>query len=89
MKHKRALLIATAVGLYLKFLLIPTGVLFYELHHVTGINFVYWGYSIFKAAGYYFGAWEYQTLSCVLIASCLFAIGVLRGSRSQNPENVL
>ena len=87
-KHKRALLISIAVGLYLKFLLIPTGVLFYELHHATGIDFIYWGYSIFKGAGYFFGVWEYQTLTCVLVAVGLFAIAVLRGTRVKNTENM-
>ena len=88
MKHKRALLISIGVGLYLKFLLIPTGVLFYELHHATGIDFIYWGYSIFKGAGYFFGVWEYQTLTCVLVAVGLFAIAVLRGTRVKNTENM-
>ena len=87
-RYKRALLISIAVGLYLKFLLIPTGVLFYELHHATGIDFIYWGYSIFKGAGYYFGVWEYQTLTCVLVSVSLFAIAVLRGSRVENTENM-
>ena len=87
-RYKRALLISISVGLYLKFLLIPTGVLFYELHHATGIDFIYWGYSIFKGVGYYFGVWEYQTLTCVLVSVSLFAIAVLRGSRVENTENM-
>ena len=87
-RYKRALLISIAVGLYLKFLLIPTGVLFYELHHATGIDFIYWGYSIFKGAGYYFGVWEYQTLTCVLVSVSLFAIAILRGSRVKNTESM-
>ncbi len=87
-EHKRGLLISITVGIYLKFLLIPTGVMFYELHHATGIDFIYWGYSIFKAAGYYFGVWEYQTLTCVLVAVSLFALAVLRGSRVKNTENM-
>ena len=87
-KHKFALLISIFVGLYLKYLLIPTGVLFYELHHATGIDFVYWGYSVFKAAGYYFGAWQYQTLTCALLSLSLFALAVLRGSRTGNTEKL-
>ncbi len=88
MKHIRALLISIAVGFYLKFLLIPTGVLFYELHHATGIDFIYWGYSIFKGAGYYFGVWQYQTLTCVLVSISLFAIAVLRGGRAGKGEKL-
>jgi hypothetical protein len=86
-KHKKALVVSVAVGLYLKYLLIPTGVLFYELYHATGVGFIYWGYSIFKAAGYFFGVWQYQTLACVLVTLSLFAIAVLRGARTHNTEN--
>jgi hypothetical protein len=64
----RRWLIAIAAGLYLYFLLPATAVIFYELYHLTGFGPVYWGYSAFKAGGYYFGAWDYQLLSCVLVA---------------------
>ena len=67
MQHKLRILIALGVMLWLQFLLIPTAMLFYELYHYTGIEGVYWGYSGFKAAGYYFGLWKYQTLVCVLV----------------------
>lgn len=66
-KHGRRFLFAAGVGLFLKFLLIPTGSIFYELYHLTGWNPIYWGYSVFKGAGYYFGVWPYQTLACVLV----------------------
>jgi hypothetical protein len=65
-QHKLRIIIALIVMLWLKFLLIPTAMAFYELHHATGIDGIYWGYSVFKAAGYYFGVWEYQTLVCVV-----------------------
>ena len=80
--HRKALVWAIAVAIYLKFLLIPTGVLFYELHHATGIDFIYWGYSVFKGAGYYFGVWEYQTITCVMVAGAIFGIAVWRGHRT-------
>lgn len=67
-EHRRRLLLALGVALYLKFLLIPTGVVFYELHHLTGIDGVYWGYSLFKGAGYYFGIWPWQNLACIGVA---------------------
>ena len=82
-RHKTALIVAVAIGLYLKFLLIPTGMLFYELHHATGVDFIYWGYSAFKAAGYYFGVWEYQTVTCVAVAVLLFGVAVLRGGNGR------
>lgn len=67
-EHWRRLLIAIGVALYLKFLLLPTAVAFYELHHLTGVDGIYWGYSLFKAAGYYFGVWPYQTAVCIAVA---------------------
>ncbi len=87
--HRKALVWAIAVAIYLKFLLIPTGVMFYELHHATGIDFIYWGYSVFKGVGYYFGVWEYQTLTCVLVAVAIFGIAVLRGSRTTDAKGAV
>ena len=85
-RHKTALFVAIVVGLYLKYLLIPTGVLFYELHHATGVDFIYWGYSGFKAAGYYFGAWAYQTVTCVAVAVIVFGFAVLRDGGADKRE---
>ncbi len=64
-------IIAIAVVLYLYFLLPTTAVLFYELYHLTEIRHIYWGYSVFKAAGYYFGVWPYQWLACLLVAAVI------------------
>ncbi len=64
-------LIAVAVAAYLYFLLPATAVVFYELYHLTGFEPVYWGYSAFKAAGYYFGIWPYQGLVCALVAAAI------------------
>ena len=65
---RKRIIIAAAVGLYLYFLLPATAVMFYELYHLTGIDAVYWGYSAFKFAGYYFGIWPYQLLACALVS---------------------
>lgn len=70
----RRWIIAIALALYLYFLLPATAVLFYELYHLTHIGPVYWGYSIFKAAGYYFGAWHYQWLACLLVAAAIILL---------------
>jgi hypothetical protein len=78
-KYGKPLLLGLGLALYLRFLLIPTAVLFYELHHLTGIDFIYWGYSGFKVAGYYFGVWEHQTLACLLAGVALFLFALLRG----------
>ena len=64
---RRRWLWATVVAVYLYYLLPATANLFFELYHLTGIGPVYWGYSGFKAAGYYFGVWEYRLPACVLV----------------------
>lgn len=76
---KRRWLIAAAVALYLYFLLPATATMFYELHHFTGIDFVYWGYSGFKAAGYYLGVSQNRLLICVLVAAAIIIIPSIIG----------
>ena len=62
------------VGLYLYFLLPATGMIFYELYHLTGVDFVYWGYTAFKAGGYLFGLWEYQLVACVAVGAAIIIV---------------
>ncbi len=77
-------LVAIAVGLYLYFLLPATAVMFYELYHLTHIEAVYRGYSLFKVAGYYFGIWPYRLLSCVLVAAAIVLItAIIRKFRGE------
>jgi len=64
----RRCVIAVVIAAYFYFLLPATATFFYELYHLTEIGPVYWGYSIFKAAGYYFGAWPYQLHACIVLA---------------------
>lgn len=71
MPSKRTLIIALVVAIYLYFLLPATAVMFYELYHLTEIGPVYWGYSIFKAAGYYFGVWEYKLIACIAVGAAI------------------
>lgn len=73
----RRWLIAIAVAAYLYFLLPATAVMFYELHHLTGVDFIYWGYSGFKAAGYYLSISPYRILVCVLAAVAILGIPML------------
>lgn len=81
---RRRWIVAVAIGLYLYFLLPATAQVFYELYHLTGIGPVYWGYSLFKAGGYYFGTWEYQLLSCVLVSVLIIIIpAIFRRIRQQ------
>ena len=73
-QSKRRWLLALLTGFYLYFLLPATATVFYELYHLTGVEAVYWGYSGFKAAGYYFGVWKYQLVSCIAVT---LAIAIL------------
>ena len=61
----RALAWGVAVALYLRFGLEPTGWLFYELTHLTGIDWLYWGYTAFRGGGYALGLWSYQLAACL------------------------
>ena len=71
---KRLWIIAISAALYLYFLLPVTADMFYELYHLTYIGPIYWGYSGFKAAGYYFGIYEYRLLACLLMAVAIILI---------------
>ena len=74
---KRSWIIAIAVALYLYFLLPATAQIFYELYHLTNIGPIYWGYSGFKAAGYYFSIYEYRFEVCLLVAAAIIIIPLL------------
>ena len=66
-KHTlRALCWGLAVTLYLRFGLEATGWLFYQASHALGVDWLYWGYSIFRTGGYAFGLWPHQTLLSVV-----------------------
>ena len=70
-------IIALAVALWLYLLLPHTATLFYELYHLTGIGFLYWGYSGLKAGSYYFGNWEYQAAACAVVALAIGGLPML------------
>lgn len=74
---KRRWMIAIAAALYLYFLLPATANIFYELYHLTHIEPLYWGYSGFKTAGYYFGVYEYRLAVCLLVAVGIIVIPAL------------
>lgn len=73
----RRWIIAIAVALYLYFLLPATAQMFYELYHLTKIDAVYWGYSGFKAAGYYLGVYQHRLLVCLGVAAAIIVIPAL------------
>ena len=78
----KPLLVSLAVGLWLRFLLEPTGWLFYELHHATGFDWIYWGYTVFRGGGYFFSTFPYQSLVCLAVAGSLFGLLYWRGQRN-------
>jgi glycerol-3-phosphate acyltransferase PlsY len=73
----RRWIIAIAAALYLYFLLPLTAQLFYELYHLTHIDPIYWGYSGFKAAGYYLGVYEHRLLVCAAVAVAIVLVPTL------------
>tara|TARA_B110000503_G_scaffold32105_2_gene52167 strand:+ start:64112 stop:64369 length:258 start_codon:yes stop_codon:yes gene_type:complete len=73
----RRWIIAVAIALYLYFLLPATADMFYELYHLTKIDPVYWGYTGFKAAGYYFTVYQHRLLVCLSVAAAIIVIPTL------------
>lgn len=65
----RALLWGLGIALYLRFGLEPTGWFFYEASHALAVDWLYWGYSIFRGGAHALGLWELQTLACVLVGA--------------------
>jgi len=73
----RRWIIAVAAALYFYFLLPATADMFFALYHLTHLGPIYWGYSGFKAAGYYLGIYEYRLLVCLLLAVAIIVIPTL------------
>ena len=61
----RAVVWGAAVALFLQFGLEPTGWLFYELSHATGIDALYHGYSLFRGGGYIYQLWPWHLASSI------------------------
>ena len=78
---RKTWLIAAGVVLYLYFLLPATAVFFYELHHLTGVDAIYWGYSGFKAAGYYLGVADSRHLICLGAGVLILLVGAVSSLR--------
>lgn len=75
---RRAWIIAICLALFLYFLLPATAVGFYELHHLTGADFIYWGYSGFKAAGYYLGVSDHRLLICIGAGAAVLLVSAIK-----------
>ena len=71
----RAVVWGAAIALFLQFGLEPTGWLFYELSHATGIVALYHGYSLFRGGGYLYQLWPWH-LACSIAAGVLVGLFV-------------
>lgn len=80
----KAILWGLGIALYLRFGLEATGWMFYEASHALGADWLYWGYTIFRGAGYAFGMWGLQTLACVIVG-VLVGLNVMRRNRGGEP----
>ena len=77
----RALLWGLAVTFYLRYGLEPTGWLFYEASFALNIDWLYWGYSGFRGAGYALGLWSYSTVTCAGIGAVVGFLVLRRSLR--------
>ena len=75
------LVVSLLFFIWSRFLLEPTGWFFYELHHATGVDAVYWGYTAFRGAGYLLGTSSLYTPGCLLLSGALFALLAWRRTR--------
>ncbi|MEM1112204.1 MAG: hypothetical protein AAGI11_09885 [Pseudomonadota bacterium] len=74
---------ALAIALYLRFGLEPTGWFFYELSFSTGVDGLYWGYSVFRGAGWAMSQWSLQNLFCLAAGALVGALVFWRTSRKE------
>jgi hypothetical protein len=81
---RRALLWGVGIAVYLRFGLEPTGWLFYEASHALDVAGLYWGYSVFRGAGYGLGLWGYQSLACALVGTLIGLLVYWRASRKES-----
>jgi len=77
----RRLSVAVVVAIYIRFLLLPTAILFFEAYHLLQLEFLYIGYQLFKVIGYIVSVWEYRNLAAVVIAVFIFLIALVLSTR--------
>ena len=68
----KRLAICGMLFLWCRYFLEPTGWLFYELHHKSGIDGLYWGYSAFRFADYWLASEQLKTPVSVAFGVGLF-----------------
>ncbi|MEH6593136.1 MAG: hypothetical protein V7746_22895 [Halioglobus sp.] len=83
--HLRALAWGVGVALYLRFGLEPTGWLFYEASHALSVDWLYWGYSVFRGGAYALSLWDYQAAACILIGAACGLMIQWRLKRRETP----
>lgn len=86
--HKPALVISLLIALYLKFLLLPSAMLMFELYHLLNVDLVYHLYSGFKVTSYLFNHWAYQDITCLLVAAVVFSLLQVRAMKKQKKGEI-
>jgi len=75
--HRKGLLLALGLALYIKFFLLPTATLFYEAYHLLKIELLYVGYQVFKVAAYTMSVWQYRHIALLAITIFVFLVYLL------------
>jgi len=78
----KAIVVGLMVALFLRFGLEPIAWVFYEASHVLSVDWLYWGYSVFRGADAAFQLFDYRTLSCALTGSAVTGLLYYRSHRA-------
>ncbi|MEH6590443.1 MAG: hypothetical protein V7746_09315 [Halioglobus sp.] len=81
---RRALFWGIGIAAYLRFGLEPTGWLFYEASNALDMAALYWGYTVFRGAGFALSLWSFQSLACTGFGVFIGLFIYWRASRSES-----
>lgn len=80
----KAIFWGLVTALYVRFGLEPSAWFFYEASHLLSIDWLYWGYSIFRGAAYALGLFGYQLIAPVLAGAVVAAFVAFFTRQSQS-----
>lgn len=80
---KMPVFVGASLSLFLYFLLPGTSALFFELYHLTELEFMYWFYSGTKLAAVFYPRWAFFEVSLITAGLVLALILFLRQKRQQ------
>lgn len=81
----KAALWGLVVAAFLRYGLEPTGWLFYEASFALNIDWLYWGYTVFRGGGYLFGLWPFQAIACAAAGLLVGLLVLWRSKRKETP----